>query len=251
MKLYFQISFCALLCIGSMFSTSLGLAAEPASHDQLSVEEQRALLLEQVRYLMTILEQLQAEAEFRDETIVFDPATQRLGGSQSVIEFDTYIDYYSPFSKQFHTTLQRLVAEYDGQFSVNYKHFPLELLYSGTTNVSRLMVCVGHIGGQQDFITLSDKALLYEPITEMISYNELYMTALDLVSQARLDACLASEFAASVVQSDFDIGVERGVQGVPMTYISVGGQETLLNGAQPYETTRRIVDNLVEQLTGS
>jgi predicted DsbA family dithiol-disulfide isomerase len=53
------------------------------------------------------------------------------------------------------------------------------------------------------------------------------------------------------LKADMADGLAAGAQGTPYTVIQVGNQEAVINGAQPYDVVKGIIENLFAQLDGN
>jgi len=53
------------------------------------------------------------------------------------------------------------------------------------------------------------------------------------------------------VEDSIRDGFDAGARGTPYTILRVGNQEAVINGAQPYDTVKGIVENLIDQLDGN
>ncbi len=67
---------------------------------------------------------------------------------------------------------------------------------------------------------------------------------------AAYNTCMSENRHADKVEQDFTDGVNAGAQGTPHTFVMVGGQQGVINGAQPYEVVKTLTDNLISQLGG-
>jgi predicted DsbA family dithiol-disulfide isomerase len=53
------------------------------------------------------------------------------------------------------------------------------------------------------------------------------------------------------VTASYNEGVGAGIQGTPHSFIIIGNQQAPIEGAQPYEVVKQIVENLLGQLEGN
>jgi predicted DsbA family dithiol-disulfide isomerase len=53
------------------------------------------------------------------------------------------------------------------------------------------------------------------------------------------------------VEDSIRDGYDAGARGTPYTILLVGNQQAVINGAQPYDVVKGIVENLIDQLDGN
>lgn len=185
-----------------------------------------------------------------------DPVTEDdhiRGNPNAPIVFVEYSDYDCPFCKNFHATMNRIMDEHGstGQVAWVYRHFPLEQLHPSAPKIAQASECVADLGGNTAFWTFSDLVFeergTNEP-TDMSRLDEFAVTA--GVDEAAFNACLESGQKKDAVNEDAADAVEIGGRGTPHTIILVGGEQGVINGAQPYATVKQIVDDLIAQMEG-
>jgi protein-disulfide isomerase len=175
------------------------------------------------------------------------------GNPNAPIIFVEYSDYDCPFCKNFHETMNRIMDEYGttGDVAWVYRHFPLEQLHPSAPKIAEASECVADLGGNTAFWTFSDLVFeerdTNEP-TDMSRLSEFAVTA--GVAEAAFTACLESGQKEAAVNEDAADAIEIGGRGTPHTIILVGGEQGVINGAQPYATVKQIVDDLIEQMEG-
>ncbi len=176
------------------------------------------------------------------------------GNPNATIVLVEYSDYDCPFCKQFHNTMNRIIDKYgaNGDVAWVYRHFPLQQLHPNAPTIAVAAECVGELGGNNAFWIFSDQVFdqrgTNEP-TNMARLSEFAETA--GVDAAEYEACMTSgrhqEKVAQSVQEAFD----AGARGTPHTFVLVGDQQGIINGAQPFENVDRIIGNLIGQIGGT
>jgi protein-disulfide isomerase len=164
-----------------------------------------------------------------------------------------YSDYDCPFCKNFHETMTRVMDEYGvtGKVGWVYRQFPLEQLHPNAPRISEAAYCVGELGGGDAYWKFSDLIFSEREInaqTNMTRLPEFAGTA--GVDKAKFTACLDSGKHKEKVETSIAEGAAAGAQGTPYSIVTVGGQQAVINGAQPYAVVKQIIDNLVSQLEG-
>jgi len=177
-----------------------------------------------------------------------------LGNPNAPIVMIEYSDYDCPFCKQFHVTMHQILDEYGvtGRLAWVYRQFPLVDLHPNATSLSEAALCVGDIGGNTAFWTFSDIIFESRQDTEFTNITRLPDFAVAAgVDKALLNDCVASDRMLDDLKADMADGLAAGAQGTPYTVIKVGNQQAVINGAQPYDVVKGIVENLFEQLDGT
>lgn len=175
------------------------------------------------------------------------------GNPNAPIMLVEYSDYDCPFCKNFHETMERVINEYgaDGKVAWVYRHMPLESLHPSAPRLAEAAECISKIGGNDAFWTFSDLIFGEREVNEQTNMTRLGEFAESAgVSEAELDACIASGEVRSLVEEDFNNGVTIGARGTPYSMVVVGDEQGVINGAQPYAAVKQIIDNLITQLEG-
>jgi protein-disulfide isomerase len=176
------------------------------------------------------------------------------GNPNAPILMIEYSDYDCPFCSQYNFTMNKIMDEYGitGQLAWVYRQFPIAELHPNSPKISEAALCVGDIGGNEAFWTFSD--LIYEKRddNEMTNVTKLPQYAETAgVSQEKYIECMESGRMKDEVISQIEDGFNSGARGTPYTVLIVGNQQAVINGAQPYDVVKGIVDNLVEQIKGN
>lgn len=139
----------------------------------------------------------------------------------TIIEFS---DTECPYCKMFQTTMQTVINTYgkDGKVAWVYKHFPIDSLHSKSRKEAEATECAYELGGNTAFWKMLDT--IYAKTT---SNNGLDASKLpEFAKEAGVDVtdfntCLSSGKYASLVESNFQEGVSRGVNGTPYSALSL------------------------------
>ena len=177
-----------------------------------------------------------------------------LGSPNAPIVMIEYSDYDCPFCKQFHATMHQILDEYGvtGRLAWVYRQFPLVDLHPNATQLSEAALCVGDLGGNEAFWDFSDRVFNSREETEFTNVTRLPQFAEAAgVDRTAFTDCMASDRMLDTLKADMADGLAAGAQGTPYTVIKVGNQEAVINGAQPYDVVKGIVENLIAQLDGN
>ena len=147
--------------------------------------------------------------------------------------------------------MNRIMDEYDVDERVAwvYRHFPLNQLHPNASRIAEASECVAELGGNEAFWTFSDLVFgergQNEP-TNMTRLSEFAVSA--GVDQRGFETCLNSGRYTQAIAEDVVEAVKAGGQGTPHTVVTVGDQQGVINGAQPYEVVKQIIDGLINQI---
>lgn len=176
-----------------------------------------------------------------------------LGNPNAPILLVEYSDYECPFCQQYHQTLNQIMDEYGvtGKVAWAYRQFPLTELHPNAAKISEAALCVGDIGGSDAFWKFTN--LIFEGrqpgeftnVTKIPSFAEQSGVTIDDYAKCLNEGRMKTELAEQM--SD---GVKAGAYSTPYTVLIVGNQQVVISGAQPYDTVKGIVQNLIDQLEG-
>lgn len=175
------------------------------------------------------------------------------GNPNAPIMIVEYSDYDCPFCKNFHETMNQVMAKYggDGKVAWVYRHFPLQQLHPNAPIIAHASECVADLAGNSAFWDFSDLVFgergTNEP-TNLTRLEEFAVTA--GADREAFGACMDENRFMEAVEADFNNGVAVGARGTPHSVIIVGEQQGVINGAQPYSAVEQIVENLLAQIEG-
>ena len=155
-----------------------------------------------------------------------------------------YSDTECPFCKRFHSTMQQLVAEYDGRVAWVYRHFPLDQLHQKARKEATALECAGEQGGNDAFWKYTDRLFEVTPSNDGLDPAELPRIASDVgLDVAAFNTCLSSGRYDAHIEADLQNATATGGNGTPWSVvIGKDGKKYPLSGAQPYEAVKQLVD---------
>ena len=183
-----------------------------------------------------------------------------LGNPNAPVMLVEYSDYDCPFCRIFHDTMTRIMAEYgkDGKVAWVYRHFPIVQLHPNAPKISEAAYCVEELGGNDAFWKFNDEVNTSREIeynadgsikgiapTNMLKISDFAVAA--GVDKAKFDACYQSGKYADEVAADVGEAAKAGARGTPHTILMVGGELGTINGAQPYEVVKQMIDTVLSQ----
>ncbi len=176
------------------------------------------------------------------------------GNPNAPILIVEYSDYDCPFCKNFHETMNQIMNEYgvSGKVAWVYRQFPIAQLHPNAPRISEAALCVGEVAGNDAFWKFSDLIFEERDINEATNITRIpeYAVTAGADRQA-FQACLDSGSQRKVVEASFAEGAAVGIKGTPNSFVLVGNQQAAIEGAQPYEVVKQIVENLLGQLEGT
>jgi protein-disulfide isomerase len=161
-----------------------------------------------------------------------------------------YSDFDCPFCKNFHETMNKIMAEYgaDGKVAWVYRHFPLQQLHPNAPAIAAASECVASLGGNDAFWKFADLIFGERGVNEPTNITNLPQYAeRSGVSKTKFNECVAAGTFVSAVAADVDEAVKTGARGTPYSILMVGDQLGSINGAQPYETVKQMIDTVLAQ----
>lgn len=186
------------------------------------------------------------------------------GNPNAPIMIVEYSDYDCPFCRIYHDTLTQIIDEYgaSGKVAWVYRHFPIVELHPNAPKISEAAYCVSELGGNDAFWKFNDalngsRTVAYDASgniqsvdpTNMSRISEFAVTA--GVDKAKFELCFNSGKYTAQVQEDVAAATAAGARGTPHSIVIVGKEQGVINGAQPYEVVKSIVENLIKQLDGA
>ncbi|MBI4127749.1 MAG: thioredoxin domain-containing protein [Parcubacteria group bacterium] len=155
-----------------------------------------------------------------------------------------YSDLECPFCKQFHPTMQQLVAEYDGKVRWVYRHWPITSRHPKATKEAEASECAAEQGKFWEYI---DRVFEITPANNGLDLEQLPVIAQEVgLDVASFEACLESGKYQERIQNDADEAIRIGGTGTPFSVIvDAEGKATPFSGAQPYENLKTVIDPLV------
>ena len=153
----------------------------------------------------------------------------------TLVEFS---DFECPYCERHYPTLKKILSDNAGKVRLVYKHFPLSF-HADAQKAAEASECADEQGKFWEY-----HDILFENQPSGYSLDKFKKWAQDTgLNAAQFNSCLDAGKYASKVQSDFDEGQRKGVNGTPATFVN--GQ--LVSGALPYEAFQQIIDGLLKK----
>lgn len=162
------------------------------------------------------------------------------GNKDAQVVLIEYSDFECPFCQRFHPTMQQVMKDYGNKVAWVYRHYPLPF-HSKAQKSAEASECAAELGGNEAFWKMTDAIYQKMPGIEL---SQLPQVAQEIgLNKSKFESCLNSGKHAGKVSEDMNGGTSAGVSGTPGTIlISKSGKKEFINGAQPYEQVKAIID---------
>lgn len=163
------------------------------------------------------------------------------GNDRAPITVIEYADFSCHFCAQYHPTLQKIVADFDGKVRWVYRHLPIF-----NKEAAIASSCVGRIGGDDAFWRYADTLYLN---TDKFSTEFYQKGATDLGIKAdTYEACINDPLISSKINREFtQARLLLGFNATPSTVIvDKAGRKFSFAGALSYEDVATAIEGLAK-----
>ncbi len=198
-------------------------------------------------------EAAQATADANTKFRAVDSTDHIRGNPNAPIMLVEYSDFDCPFCKQFDDTLQQIMKDYgaSGKVAWVYRQLPLQQLHPNAPKIAMASECAAQLGGNDAFWKFSDRIFKEKTdrtFTDMSRISEYAVGA--GVDKTAFEDCYNNNKTKDKVDKSIAEAFAAGARGTPHTFILVGDQRTVINGAQPYPVVKQIIENVLAQIEG-
>lgn len=163
------------------------------------------------------------------------------GNKKAAVTILEWSDFQCPYCARFHEAVKKIVDESNGKVRWVFRHFPLPpTSHPYAQAAAEAAECANEQG---KFWEYGDK--LFTNQSSLQAQGESYLKAAAQevgLNMDKFNSCFSSNKYASVIDAQYQAGVEIGVKGTPGSYLN--GVE--LGGAVPYEQLKAQVDALLK-----
>ena len=173
------------------------------------------------------------------------------GNPNAPIVIIEYSDYDCPFCKNFHETMNKVMADYgkDGKVAWVYRHLPLEQLHPNAPKIAAAAECVASQGGDEAFWKFSDLVFGERGVNDPTNMNKLPEYAEKAgVDKGKFNECVAAGTFTQAIEDGIAEALKTGARGTPYSILMVGDQQGVINGAQPYTTVKQMIETVLSQV---
>ena len=168
------------------------------------------------------------------------------GNVNAPVKIVEYSDIECPFCKIFHATMQKVMDEYgkNGKVAWIYRHFPIDSRHPKARKEAQATECANELGGNDKFwayldriyeITPSNNGLSLALLPEIAKYVGLNVVDFNI--------CINSDKYLDRIEDDLQNANVTGGLGTPWSIIiTKNGKKYPVNGAQPYENIKQMID---------
>ncbi len=142
-----------------------------------------------------------------------------MGMADAPIEMVVFLDYKCPYCKEYSQTISQVISEYPSKVKVVFRHFPVESLYAGSNNISKLVECSYNQG--KYYLAFKYFYENQDILPETVDLNFIGGYALDLnLNKSELENCYVSSQTNLTINKDYADGIKFGAEGTPTTFIN-------------------------------
>jgi len=172
------------------------------------------------------------------------------GNINAPVKIVEYSDTECPFCKKFHETMKQVIGEYgkSGKVAWVYRHYPLDQLHSKARKEAEATECAGGLGGNDKFWEYLDRLMEVTPANNGLDPAELPKIAEYVgLDKTKFNECLSSGKYAQKIEEHVQNAMATGGNGTPWSIvISKNGKKYPLNGAQPYESIKQLIETALQ-----
>jgi len=154
------------------------------------------------------------------------------GDPDAPIKIVEFSDFECPFCGRLHPTLERIVAESDGEIAWEYRHLPLPS-HRNAEAAAYAGECIARLGGTDAFWDFADSAFASQRQFSTAFFEE---EAERLgIERSAFRSCVTSDEIADAVATDRDAAISHGGRGTPFSVVVFpDGTTQEVSGALPY-----------------
>lgn len=174
-----------------------------------------------------------------------------LGNPNADVIIVEYSDTECPFCKVFHQTMKRIVNDYakEGKVAWIYRHFPIKQLHSKAIKESEATECVAELGGNEKFWQYLDAIFTETNSNDTLDPSALPRIAKSIgIDEKKFNDCLSSGKYTAKILASVEDAIRSGAKGTPNSIlVTRDGQKVTIQGAQPYDVLKTIIDTALAQ----
>lgn len=194
-------------------------------------------------------------AQESGDTTKVNPVTEddhlkgKIGAKVTIVE---YSDFECPFCKQFHESLESILADYDDtEVAWVFRQFPLEQLHPVKAMAAAMASeCVAELGGNDAFWKFTDGYFANTLTNNRTDIETLIpkLVKTTAVDQDAFTTCFESGRHQDAINSDIENAIATGGRGTPWSVvIGPDGKTYPINGALPPASVKQMIDQLLAE----
>lgn len=158
-----------------------------------------------------------------------------LGNAKAAITIVEFSDYECGFCKRAEPTVKEVLKIYGDKVRIAYRDFPLDF-HANARPASEAAHCAAEQG---KFWEYHDKLMA---ASDLSATNLKAMAKTAALDETKFDECVAADRFDAEIDKDLAAGQAAGVKGTPAFFVN----GRMLDGAQPLEKFREIIDEELE-----
>lgn len=163
------------------------------------------------------------------------------GNKKATLTILEYSDMQCPFCKRFHPTMLKIMDDYKDKIRWAYRHFPLSSIHPFAQKAAEGAECAVKLKNADAFWTFMDAVMATDEDPTADNLVK-YAKGID-IDETKFKTCLDSGEFKAKVQEQYSDATTAGGQGTPYSIlIDKNGNKSAINGAQPYESVKAIID---------
>ncbi len=173
-----------------------------------------------------------------------------LGNPNAPIVVVEYSDFECPFCKTYHATMHRIIDTYgkSGKVAWVYRQFPIPQLHSKAYLEAEASECAAELGGNDAFWKYADRIFAVTPSNDGLDTALLPDIAENIgLDRTKFTQCLESGKHRAAVEASANDAIAAGAGGTPQSYILSGKEIIPIEGAQPFEAVKAVIDSFIKE----
>jgi protein-disulfide isomerase len=160
----------------------------------------------------------------------------RIGSDTAPLTVIEYSDFQCPYSKLFHSAIQKMIREYPNDIRFVYKHFPLPF-HPQANNAALAAECANEQGR---FVPYGDLLFAKQDDWGKSTGTGKFKTYASILGleRGKFNTCLDTKKYADKIVATTEEAKVFGITGTPGTFVG----DHFINGAETYDELKSIID---------
>jgi len=160
-----------------------------------------------------------------------------------------YSDFECPYCKEFHKTMEQVMAVYGSKVAWIYRH---AAFHSKSSQEAEASECAASLGGNDAFWKFNDEIFRVTPSNDGLDLSQLpQIAAVSGVDKQAFNECMTSGKFTDKIQQETQDAINAGLKGTPYIVVTNQfGKQYVIPGAIPFSTplspggptTKQIID---------
>lgn len=182
----------------------------------------------------------------KDGKIIITESDRVQGPADAKVTFVEYSDFQCPYCVKFHTTMEKVMQEYEGKARWVYRHSPLPF-HKAAPKAAEAAECAGEQGKFWEYATLLIENSQQDGTG--LARTDLKKYSKDItLNEDQFNSCLDEGKFKEKIKLDLESGKKLGVQGTPATFmIDDKGNSQLISGAVPFEQVKAKIEAVLNK----